>query len=236
MLIPMFCRLRVTGDIPDKVRDSAMVLVSNHIGPFDPFVLIAACARRGLYPRFLATAGLFRTPVFGSVMRGCGHIQVDRGTHTVTEALHRAIEALDEGSCVVVYPEGGITLDPGMWPQRGKTGAARLSLASKAPVHVVAQWGAHEVMAWDRPGLMVGTLVTALFRRPVARVHFGTTVSLDDLDAATPHAARRATDRIMDACVETLIPLRDNEPVLPRRIDPVRPLSTAHTHRRPGTP
>ena len=234
VLVPAFCRLRVTGDIPDKLRAGPLIVVSNHIGSFDPFVLIAACARKGLSPRFLATAGMFRVPVFGSIMRACGHIQVDRGSHTVTRALHHAVTALDERSCVVIYPEGGITLDPGMWPQRGKTGAVRLAWQSQAPVLVAAQWGAHEIMSWDGPATMVWTLLSALWRRPVARVHFGPAADLSSVDPDGPHAARDATDLLMHTCADTLRPLRDDEPHLPRHIDRWRPLSTARSLYRCG--
>lgn len=229
VLIPVFCRLRITGEIPAELRKSATILAANHIGSFDPFVLIAACAKKGLAPRFLATAGLFRAPVFGSIMRGCGHIQVDRGKHTVTDALHNAIDALDAGSCILIYPEGRISRDPGLWPENGKTGAARLALASKAPVLVIAQWGAHEVMAYDSPGTMVKTLLTAIWRRPIARVHFAGVVDLDE-PGMNP---RKATDRITEHYLNALIPLRADEPVLPRHTDPIRPLTTARTYRRP---
>lgn len=225
----MFCRLRITGDVPADLRKSGVIIAANHIGTFDPFVLIAACAKRGLAPRFLATAGLFRAPVFGSIMRGCGHIQVDRGKHTVTDALHNAFEALDEGSCILIYPEGRISWDPGLWPENGKTGAARLALSAGVPVLAIAQWGAHEVMAWDCPATMVKTLFTAIWRRPVARVHFAGVVDLSGPDM-TP---RKATDRITEHYLNALIPLRADEPVLPRYIDPVRVLSTARTYRRP---
>jgi 1-acyl-sn-glycerol-3-phosphate acyltransferase len=237
VLVPLFCRLRISGGIDDRLRNRPLIVVSNHIGTFDPFVLIAACATVGLYPRFLATAGMFRVPVFGSIMRACGHIQVDRGSHTVTQALHHAVDALEEGSTVVVYPEGGISLDPGLWPERGKTGAARLAFASGAPIVACAQWGAHEVMSWDGPIMMARTLLSAIARRPIARVHFGDIVDLDGLDRAHPYSPRIATDRIITACTQNLKPLRAGEPVLPDHIDPVRPLSTARSfdtaaHRR----
>ena len=43
---------------------------------------------------------------------------------------------------MVVYPEGTITRQPDLWPMTGKTGAARIALASGVPVIPVAQWGA----------------------------------------------------------------------------------------------
>ncbi|MGH8877238.1 MAG: lysophospholipid acyltransferase family protein [Stackebrandtia sp.] len=228
VLIPVFCRVKITGEIPADLRKSSMILVANHIGTFDPFVLIAACARMKLAPRFLATAGLFKAPVFGAIMRGCGHIQVDRGKHTVTDALHNAIDALEAGSCILIYPEGRVSLDPGLWPENGKTGAARLALSSKAPVMAVAQWGAHEVMAYDCPGTMARTLLTAIWRRPVARVHFAGLVDLDQPDMNP----RKATDLLTEHYLDALIPLRPDEPELPRHTDTIRPLSTARTYRR----
>lgn len=210
--------------------------MSNHIGTFDPFVLITACARAGLYPRFMATGGMFTAPVFGAIMRACGHIKVDRGRNTVTHALRDAAAALEAGSCVVIYPEGAITLDPGLWPQRAKTGAARLAFASGAPVVAVAQWGAHEIMAWDSPATMARTLLSSAFRRPIAKVHFGDIVDLSGFDPAHPHAPHQASDAIMRTCAHHLDPLREDEPVMPRHIDPLRPLSTARTLSRQDPP
>ena len=38
-----------------------------------------------------------------------------------------AAAALKANSIVMVYPEGRIGLDPGLWPERAKTGLARLA-------------------------------------------------------------------------------------------------------------
>ena len=48
---------------------------------------------------------------------------------------------------MVVYPEGTITRQPDLWPMTGKTGAARIALASGVPVIPVAQWGANHILA-----------------------------------------------------------------------------------------
>lgn len=181
----------------------------------------------------MATRGLFAVPIFGWMMRKSGHIQVDRGAHTVTEALHNATDALREGSTIAAYPEGRITLDPLLRPERGKTGVARLALLTGAPVLVVAQWGAHEITTWDVPATMVARLISALWRRPVSRVHFGRMVDLDGLDMDTPGDVRRAADRITAAIAAELSSIRGDEPRMPRYVDPTRPLSTARTW-KPG--
>ncbi len=175
------CRLRVAGEIPDRLRDGPIILAANHIGAFDAVVMTAECARMGLAPRILAEGGLFRAPGFGAVMRVSGHLPVDRMTPTVIDALPMANGALDGGAVVLAYPEGRITLDPGMWLERGKSGLARLAIATGAPVIPVAQWGAHLIMPWGVPRRMIRRLMWAMVRRPVVRVQFGAPVSLDDL-------------------------------------------------------
>ncbi|MEV0569791.1 1-acyl-sn-glycerol-3-phosphate acyltransferase [Dactylosporangium sp. NPDC050588] len=224
-------RMRVTGDVPAELRGGPVVFAVNHIGPFDPVAMSAACRVARLAPRLMATGGLFRAPVVGSMMRAAGHIRINRRQADVGNAVDVVADALAVGSHVLGYPEGRITLDPGMWPERGKTGMARIALRTGVPVVPVAQWGAHEVAAWGGFGPTVRTLGRSLLRRPVVRVHFGAPVDLSDLDPAVPGAAQRATDRIIDAITAELVKLRVDEPRLPRYVDPVRPLSTQRRHR-----
>ncbi|WP_432995435.1 lysophospholipid acyltransferase family protein [Dactylosporangium sp. CA-233914] len=224
-------RLRVTGGLPPQLRDGPVMLAVNHIGPFDPVAITAACRAAGLAPRLMATGGLFRAPVVGPAMRACGHIRINRRQANVASAVDDVARALAAGSQVLGYPEGRITLDPGMWPERGKTGMARVALATGVPVVAVAQWGAHEVAAWGGFGPTVRALARALFRRPVVRVHFGAVVDLSGIDPGSPGAAQQATDRIIEAITAELRPLRADEPRLPRYVDPVRPLSLQRRHR-----
>jgi 1-acyl-sn-glycerol-3-phosphate acyltransferase len=218
--------------VPADLPSGPLILAANHIGSFDPFVLSAACAKRRMAPRIMATGGLFRAPVVGALMRACGHIRVDRRQATVTDALGAAETALAERSVVLAYPEGRITLDPGAWPERGKTGLARLAVATGATIVPVAQWGAHLVLPWGAPRRSAGRVLWAMLHRPVVRVHFGAPFTLDGDQSA--RSIRAATDRIMDEIVATLRPLRADEPRLPAWIDPARPVSSARTHRVSG--
>jgi 1-acyl-sn-glycerol-3-phosphate acyltransferase len=238
-LVAGLCRLQVTGDVPADRRRGPLLLAANHIGSFDPVVLAAACARRRIAPRILATGGLFRAPLFGTLMRRSGHVRVDRRQPTVIDALDVARVALDSRAVLLAYPEGRITLDPGMWPERGKTGLARLALATQTPVVPVAQWGAHLVLPWGAPRGSLRRVGWSVLHRPVVRVHFGPPVDLSDLatgdgPAGLPsaRAVREATDRIIEAIAVALSPLRSDEPRLPAWEDPQRPVSTARTYRR----
>jgi 1-acyl-sn-glycerol-3-phosphate acyltransferase len=227
VLVP-FTRLRVSGDVPVPLRGGPLILAANHISPADPAVLMAACRARGVAPRFLADAAVFRLRTIGWIMRWAGHIPVARGTATVTAALDHAAAAVKAGAVVLVYPEGRIGLDPGLWPERGKTGTARLALMTGAVVVPVAQWGTHEVVPYSAPRGAARGLLRALVRRPQVRVRFGPPLRVTG-------TAPEATEQIMAAITATLVPLRADEPDLPRHVDPTRPLSTARSRPRgPG--
>jgi len=220
VLVP-FTRLRVSGEVPA----GPFILAANHISPIDPAVLMAACHSRGVAPTFLADAAVFRLRSVGWIMRRAGHIPVARGTHTVTEALAPATAAVRAGAVVLVYPEGRISLDPGLWPEKGKTGTARLALATGAVVVPVAQWGTHEVVPYSAPQGAARGLLRSLLRRPRVLVRFGPPLKVTG-------TAREATEQIIAAITEILVPLRAGEPDLPRHVDPTRPLSTTRSRPR----
>ena len=175
-------RLEISGSLPAELRDGSILLAANHIGVFDAFVLTAACHRAGMAPRFLIAGGLMDAPVVGWALRTSGHLRVDRRKATVTEAFGRTVMALRAGHvAVLVYPEGRISHDPGLWPERGKSGVARLALAAGTPVVPVSQWGAHEAAYWGTEVVtgwadfapVAKSWLRAIVTRPTFRVHFG---------------------------------------------------------------
>jgi 1-acyl-sn-glycerol-3-phosphate acyltransferase len=124
-----------------------IVVVTNHVSHFDPIAFAHFLYDNGRSPRFLAKAGLFKVFFVGSVLRGAQQIPVYRETVDAASAYAAAVEALRQGECVAIYPEATLTRDPSQWPMVGKTGAARIALATGAPVVPVAQWGPQEVLA-----------------------------------------------------------------------------------------
>ncbi|MGQ0841123.1 lysophospholipid acyltransferase family protein [Actinokineospora sp.] len=228
-------RIEVTGSFPADLRGRPVLVAANHVGMFDPFVLMSACHRVGFLPRFMLTAGLLDAPVIGYFLRRSGHLRVDRGKANVVEAFDRAIAALGTARVpLLVYPEGRVSREPGLWPERGKTGVARMALGGSVPVVTISQWGAHEAVYWGTETVSgwrdVLPLVTSFFRavrnRPVFRVHFGPRVDLSDLSPSTPGDAMRAHSRIMQAITDNLVALRVDEPDTPKFHDPTRPCDT----------
>ena len=131
-----------------------LILAANHISHADPLVL-ADYVLHGVHriPRFMAKDTLFKgNGIVGRTMRGAAQIPVYRKTADASLALRDAVAALDAGECIVIYPEGTVSRDPGKWPMTAKTGVARLALLSGAPVVPVGQWGAEAILDSYRDG------------------------------------------------------------------------------------
>ncbi|GAB4079305.1 lysophospholipid acyltransferase family protein [Modestobacter muralis] len=207
-----FGRLQLTGKVPAELLDGPLLLAVNHIGDFDPFLVGVALHRAGVQPRFLVKSGLMDVPVLGALLERCGCIRVERGTDLAGHAVRVTEVALAAGAHVVAYPEGRIGLTGDGWPERGRTGMARMALAAGIPVIPVSQWGAHEVVQYGLGRGKVSSLLTALWRRPALRVRIGPPVDFTDLRPGRLGDANRARTRIDAALTRGLAPLRAGEP------------------------
>jgi 1-acyl-sn-glycerol-3-phosphate acyltransferase len=202
------------------------VVAANHVSYLDPLTFAHFAYAYGRLVRFLAKAAVFDVPVVGRIVRSAKQIPVYRLTTDAAQSLVAAVDAVQKGECVVVYPEGTITRQPDMWPMTGKTGAARIALTAGVPVIPVAQWGANHILApyTKRP---------RLFPRKTISMTAGPPVDLDDLRdrPLTPALLRQATDRIMDDITRMLEEIR-GERAPAERFDPrakgVREIGNPH--------
>jgi 1-acyl-sn-glycerol-3-phosphate acyltransferase len=203
---------------PEKLpRTGPFILTPNHHSNIDPLVVAVAVWRLGRAPRFMAKASLFRIPVVGMLLRSVGQIPVERGgLQRGAVPIGAAKRIVAEGHCVVVYPEGSLTRDPGIWPMRGKTGAARLALELGIPVVPVAHWGTQDLMPIYSKKLRL---------RPRAHIDvlFGDSVDLSPWagKATDPAALLAATTAIMAAVTGLLEELR-GETAPAERWDPAK--------------
>lgn len=122
-------------------RPGGVIIVPNHISHADPLVSAHFVYDAGRWPHYLGKASVFRVPVVGWLLHKARQIPVERGAVDAARSLDALVAALNAGGAVVIYPEGTITGEPDLWPMRGKTGAARLALATGAPVIPLAMWG-----------------------------------------------------------------------------------------------
>jgi 1-acyl-sn-glycerol-3-phosphate acyltransferase len=145
---------------------------------------------------------LWAMRIVGSPLRGGRHIPVDRKASGI-EAYRAAVESVNRGELVAVYPEGGFANHSDGWPRKAHTGVARMALATGAPVIPVAQWGANQLLP---PTAKRPTLVP----RATLHVLAGDAVDLSDLvgKQGRRSALQEATDRIMAAVTELLEEVR----------------------------
>jgi 1-acyl-sn-glycerol-3-phosphate acyltransferase len=125
---------------------------------------------------------------------------VQRNTADAASSLDAAVAALEAGECVVVFPEGTISLD--LEPMPAKTGVARLAALTGVPVTPVGLWGAQRILFKGRkPRWQRGVAEAVVVGDPV-RV-----TSADDV--------YDATDRVMDAIVRCVARARALYPQQP---------------------
>jgi 1-acyl-sn-glycerol-3-phosphate acyltransferase len=195
-------RLEGLEHIPEE---GPLLLACNHISYFDPlahgYMLLKAHRR----PRFLTKSELYGNPFMRRLLEGAHQIRVERGTGS-QEPLERARRALKDGEAVVIYPEATITRNPDSTPMQGKTGIARLALASEVPVLPIAVWGSRHV--WQRDGAR-----SLKFGRPIW-LKAGVPMDFSEYEGRRddPQTLRTVTDAIMDELTRLVNDLRSRYP------------------------
>lgn len=188
-------------DAAQLPKEGGVLVVGNHVSYADVLATGRYLIWHGRWPRYLGKAELWKIPVVSYFAKACGQIPVHRGTAHARDALSSAEAALKRGECVSIYPEGGRTHDPDLWPQTARSGAGRLALATGVPVIPIANWGTHEIMpgkrlTWPRLGARI-------------QIKMGDPVDLSDLQGRTDlEAGHIATDRIMAAVTKLVEELR----------------------------
>ena len=116
-------RLEVVG-LDNLPRHGATIVPANHDSAWDP-VVIAFAARRHRQIQALAKASLWKNPLLRRVLDGMGQIPVRRG-QADTDALDAAVQCLQAGGCLGIFPEGTRSLGRQL---RARSGAGRLAQA-----------------------------------------------------------------------------------------------------------
>lgn len=187
ILRPIFMavyRVRITGreHVP---ASGPCVLAANHVSVMDGFFLGVAVTRQ---VRFMAKAELYRVPGIKQILVAAGAFPVERGADA-GRAVAAGVKLLEQGAVIGLFPEGTSLPDQ----KRGyKRGAARLALATGAPLIPVALVGTHLTL---EPR-------THRIRLPRVRIVIGEPLIVERQEP-TEAAATELTARLQ-AAIETL--------------------------------
>ncbi|MGI8697316.1 MAG: lysophospholipid acyltransferase family protein [Mycobacteriales bacterium] len=141
------------------------ILASNHQAVTDSLFLPLMIPRRLTFPAKMEyfTGRGFKGSVRRRFLFGIGQVPLDRnGGAASRTALSELEKVLDRGELVGFYPEGTRSPDGRLY--RGKTGIARLALATGVPVIPIAMVNTREIQPIGRiiprlrprPGIVVG--------------------------------------------------------------------------------
>jgi 1-acyl-sn-glycerol-3-phosphate acyltransferase len=187
--------------------EGGFILASNHVSYVDPMTLGLYVLEAGRVPKYLAKSSLFEKPLIKHVFIGAKQIPVYRGTADASSALTAAVEAVEAGDCVLIYPEGSATRDPDCWPMKARTGVARLALMTGAPVVPVAQWGPQKLWRYKQkyPHPFPRKKIQILAGPPVDLSHYAGR-------PMTAEVLREVTELIMARITDLLVELRGGQP------------------------
>jgi 1-acyl-sn-glycerol-3-phosphate acyltransferase len=189
VLTPVFrllFRVRVSG--LERVPESGGVILASNHQAFCDSLFIPLVVRRRV--TFVAKAEYFESWKTNWFFRAVGQIPMNReGGDAAKRSLGEALQLLEGGGCLGIYPEG--TRPPDERLHRGRTGVARLALAAGCPVVPIGIKGTRAIQP-----------VGARFLRPFKTVEIEIGEPLDFASryghrADDPLVMRQATDDLM---------------------------------------
>jgi 1-acyl-sn-glycerol-3-phosphate acyltransferase len=141
MMFVLAFRVRVFGQL-NVPRRGGVLIVSNHQSYLDPALLSLGFERSA---SFMARRTLFRNPAFGWLIATLNAFPVTRGGLDIA-AMREAVRRLQNGECLVIFPEGTRTSDDSIAPLR--PGIRAIVERANVPIVPAVIEGAFE--AWPR--------------------------------------------------------------------------------------
>jgi 1-acyl-sn-glycerol-3-phosphate acyltransferase len=159
----------------------SLVYAANHISALDIPVLYVHLPNQF---RIIAKKHLFRYPFLGWHLRRSGQLAIDQtNPASAVRSLRRAVETLQEGMPLVIFPEGGRSENGQVQPFM--SGAFYIAIKAKVDVVPVAIVGTYEILPMNHFHIRPGR-IQMLIGDPISTAGFG----LHDIELVAGRAQR----------------------------------------------
>jgi 1-acyl-sn-glycerol-3-phosphate acyltransferase len=193
-LVVLCLRLLTNWEVRGKENvpeTGSLLVVSNHMNNADPPLVAVSLPRKTV---FMAKQELFKNPIVRYFISGFGGFPVNRYTAD-RNALKLAKTALDEGLCLVMFPEG----------MRSRTATMKQAFPGSA---LIATQNKVTILPVGITGTEMMSERTWIFRRPRVIVTIGKTFTLRAANGyVTKEELEEMTDELM-LSIAKLIPAK----------------------------
>jgi 1-acyl-sn-glycerol-3-phosphate acyltransferase len=199
VILVFLCRLllgmRLEG-LERVPRKGPLLIVSNHLHNADAVIVSIACPRP---LHFMAKEELLKVPFIGRLIRLGGAFPVRRGKSD-RNAIRRAVETLDQGIALGMFPEGTRSRSWHMEP--ALPGAGLVAIMGKAKILPIAITGT-ETLPFNGAK---GRRVRPWYVRPRVKLVFGEPFALPEVTESGTRMSADAATELMMRRVAALLP------------------------------
>jgi len=184
-LFNIFHRIHITG-VENIPLTGGVILASNHLSHWDSFAIGCSVPRR---VRFVADTKMYNRFYFKWYLKRDGGVEIDRSQSRGEDMIENAVEAVNNGNLLIIYPEG--TRSRNGIPGRSRTGIMVIAAKTGAPIVPCRVTGTGEALP-----------VGARLIRPVRiEVAFGKPIIIQrsEIDLDNRDGLMTQSESIMDA-------------------------------------
>jgi 1-acyl-sn-glycerol-3-phosphate acyltransferase len=138
----LFAFSPVTLEHAERLPSATAVYVSNHLSYYDTPVVYA---KLPFQFRILAKAPLWKIPFIGWYLERSGQVSIDQSSARAgVVSLGRGVKTLEAGLPLMIFPEGGRTLNGELQPMAA--GAAWMAIKAQVPIVPLTMVGTYELL------------------------------------------------------------------------------------------
>lgn len=185
---------RLSCENAERMPAGPCVVAPNHSSFMDPFALQCALPRRVV---FLMTSDWYNRPLLRPFFRAMGAVPLQENARSNRAALDRALDAIERGMPIAIFPEGAVTRDGSLGRFHG--GVAQIAVRAGVPIVPVGIDGTFAAFPKGR----------WIPRPKRVTVRLGESIEVPPVDDVDKSARRRAFREITDqvkAGVAALLP------------------------------